>query len=140
MMSDFNFDLQRFVGVWKIDEETYSTLVEALVAITGNATITLTADTSETVSGTLPDGVAIDLGTYTFTVVDGSLTLADGVTWQNGNLIISGGTFTGNFNVSEGATLSIYFGRHFQHGRFHLSRRKLLSLSERGRLYCRRKS
>ena len=56
MMSDFNFDLQRFVGVWKIDEETYSTLAEALVAITGNATITLTADTSETVSGTLPDG------------------------------------------------------------------------------------
>ena len=89
MMNNFSFDLQRFDGFWKIDNETYSTLTEALAAITGNVTITLTADISEVITSTIPSNITIDLNDHAYTITDGTLTIKDGVMLKGGTLNIN---------------------------------------------------
>ncbi|MBR4151945.1 MAG: hypothetical protein IKT98_03210 [Selenomonadaceae bacterium] len=114
MMNNFRFDLQRFDNnFWEIENQIYSKLSDALYAleaITVNATITLKASTSETVSGTIQSGTVIDLGGNTYTITGGNLTIADGVTFTNGTLNITDGNIKGNLNVGTDGAINITGG------------------------------
>ena len=56
----FTFDLQRFDGNFKVGENTYSTLQEAVTAVDANGTIELTAEASAGLTDDSQTGITLD--------------------------------------------------------------------------------